>query len=43
MPRKLMDSSRFRATGWSSTISLAEGLKRHYQYYLTQPDSQKQT
>lgn len=36
MPRKLMDSSKFLATGWKPAISLAEGLKNHYAYYLNQ-------
>ena len=39
MPRKCMDSSKFLATGWQPQISLAEGLKRHYAYYLSLPES----
>ena len=32
--RKLMDVSRLNRLGWSSTISLNEGLKLTYQWYL---------
>lgn len=34
MPRKLLDVSRIEATGWKSTISLQEGLKRTYTAYI---------
>lgn len=33
-PRKLLDSSRLRAFGWSPTIDLEEGIKGTYQWYL---------
>ncbi|MCW5798224.1 MAG: GDP-L-fucose synthase [Nitrospira sp.] len=33
MPRKLMDCSRMTALGWSSTITLREGLFETYQWY----------
>jgi len=33
-PRKLMDVSRLKALGWQSSISLEEGLKATYQWYL---------
>jgi len=33
MPRKLMDCSRIAALGWSSTITLREGLLATYQWY----------
>lgn len=33
-PRKLMDSSRIHAMGWSSRIELQEGLRRAYQDFL---------
>ncbi|KCZ47240.1 GDP-L-fucose synthase [Hyphomonas sp. CY54-11-8] len=32
--RKLMDVSRLKALGWSSTISLEDGLKDTYQWFL---------
>ena len=33
-PRKLMDSSRLRALGWQPTISLREGIRTTYEWYL---------
>ena len=33
-PRKLMDSSRLRALGWRPEISLEEGIRSTYQWYL---------
>jgi GDP-L-fucose synthase len=33
-PRKLLDSSRLRATGWAPKIKLMEGLKSTYDWYL---------
>lgn len=35
-PRKLMDTSRIRALGWSPTISLAEGIAETYRWYCSQ-------
>lgn len=32
-PRKLMDSSKIRSTGWVPTIELKEGLKNTYSWY----------
>jgi GDP-L-fucose synthase len=32
-PRKLLDSSRARATGWSPQITLEEGIQTTYQWY----------
>ncbi len=39
MPRKLMDSGRLRALGWAPTISLEEGIKGAYQWFLDNQDS----
>lgn len=33
-PRKLMDSSRFRATGWAPVIGLPSGLASTYEWYV---------
>lgn len=33
-PRKLLDSTRIRGTGWNPTISLQDGLKTTYQNFL---------
>ena len=33
-PRKLLDSSRLKATGWLPKIKLAEGLRSTYEWYL---------
>ncbi|HEY1952162.1 MAG TPA: GDP-L-fucose synthase [Gemmatimonadaceae bacterium] len=35
-PRKLLDSSRARATGWRPRISLSEGLQHLYNWYLAE-------
>ena len=35
-PRKLMDSSRLRALGWQPAISLREGIRTTYEWYLRQ-------
>jgi len=32
--RKLMDVSRLKSLGWESTVSLHEGFKSTYQWYL---------
>jgi len=34
-PRKLLDSSRLRSLGWKPRISLREGIKSTYQWYVT--------
>jgi len=33
-PRKLLDSTKIRATGWSPRINLAEGLRATYEWYM---------
>jgi GDP-L-fucose synthase len=35
-PRKLLDTSRLRAVGWSPSISLAEGIADTYRWYCSQ-------
>jgi len=34
MPRKLLDSSRIKSFGWQPRISLEEGIRRPYAWYL---------
>jgi len=36
-PLKLLDISRLTALGWKAAVSLEEGIKKAYQWYLTQP------
>ena len=36
-PRKLMDSSRLRAMGWTPSIALRDGIRSTYEWYLQQP------
>lgn len=38
-PRKLMDSSRLSAIGWQPKISLHEGLKDYYNWFLNNQNS----
>ena len=35
-PRKLLDISKLEKLGWKSAISLTEGIKRTYEWYLAQ-------
>jgi len=35
-PRKLMDSSRLKALGWSPKVTLEDGIRGAYQDFLTQ-------
>jgi len=39
-PRKLMDSSRLRAKGWAPTISLEDGIRSTYEWYLQARDAE---
>lgn len=34
-PRKLLDSTRINRLGWKPTVSLAEGIRLEYQWYLS--------
>ena len=36
-PRKLMDSARLRAMGWTPSIALRDGIRSTYEWYLQQP------
>ena len=38
-PRKLLDVSRLQSLGWNAQISLEEGLKSTYQWYIDNLDS----
>jgi GDP-L-fucose synthase len=33
-PRKLLDVSRLKKLGWYSSISLEDGIRRTYQWYM---------
>lgn len=35
-PKKVLDSSRIRSLGWSARTSLEEGIRRTYEWYLSQ-------
>ena len=37
-PRKLMDSSRLNALGWTPKVNLREGLRLSYEWYLANAD-----
>ncbi|MBC6443972.1 MAG: GDP-L-fucose synthase [Alphaproteobacteria bacterium GM202ARS2] len=38
-PRKLLDVSRMRALGWTSTIDLQDGLQNAYQWFIDNQDT----
>ena len=38
-PRKLMDVSRLKSLGWSASVSLEQGLKLSYQWFLDNQDN----
>ena len=38
-PRKLMDVSRLELLGWKASVSLEEGLKQAYQWFLDNQDN----
>lgn len=40
-PRKLMDSSKLRMLGWSSSIDLPNGLEQTYKWFLKNQDTYK--
>lgn len=41
-PRKLMDVSKMNTAGWKAEISLEEGIKETYQWFLENLDTMKQ-
>jgi GDP-L-fucose synthase len=43
MPRKLLDSSRIHALGWSPMTSLEEGLKLYYDWFLLNQGTLRET
>jgi GDP-L-fucose synthase len=42
-PRKLLDSSRIQAMGWSATTSLEEGLRLYYDWFLSNQGKLRET
>lgn len=38
-PRKLLDVSRLKSLGWQNSLSLEEGLRNTYQWYLSSQES----
>ncbi len=40
-PRKVLDSSRFRRLGWSSRVSLEDGIKRTVEWFRATGDADK--
>ena len=43
MPRKLLDVSKIKSLGWVPKISLKEGIKRTYEWYVRDDQSKKVT
>jgi GDP-L-fucose synthase len=43
MPRKLLDSSRIHALGWSAMTPLEEGLRRYYEWFLANQGHLRET
>jgi GDP-L-fucose synthase len=39
-PRKLLDSTRIRATGWRPQITLRDGIRQTYDWYLANAGSE---
>jgi GDP-L-fucose synthase len=35
-PRKLLDISRLKNLGWAPTVTLHEGIRKSYEWYLKQ-------
>jgi len=42
-PRKLLDSGRIQALGWSATTPLEEGLRRYYDWFLSNQGKLRET
>jgi GDP-L-fucose synthase len=40
-PRKLLDVSKLRSLGWSSQISLPDGIRTAYEWFLANPDARR--
>lgn len=38
-PRKLLDVSRIRSLGWSPAVSLPDGIKSVYEWFLAHHDT----
>jgi len=38
-PRKVMDTSKMRETGWNSTTNLKIGIEKTYRWYLNRSSS----
>jgi GDP-L-fucose synthase len=43
MPRKLLDSNRIHALGWSPITSLEQGLKQYYDWFLSNQGKLRET